>query len=81
MYKEAQELPVNPPRGEHDARQEGLGGARPVGICLAVPRRLGARSGLKTVDYRQRWLQTRSSGPGGPAGSVRSVGHSPAFGT
>ena len=51
--EEAQELPVNPSRGGHDAGQKGVGGARPVGICLAVARHLGARSCLKElVDIR-----------------------------
>ena len=40
---------MNPPRGRHHTRQEGVGGALPVGICLAVPRHLGARSGLKEL--------------------------------
>jgi hypothetical protein len=30
--EEAQELPVNPPRGRHDTRQKGVCGALPVGI-------------------------------------------------
>ena len=47
--EEAQELPVNPSRGGHDARQKGVGGARPGGICLAVTRHLDARSGLKEL--------------------------------
>ena len=41
--EEAQELPVNALRGRHDARQEGVCGARPVGIGLAIPCRLGGR--------------------------------------
>ena len=47
--EEAQELPVNAPRGRHDTRQEGVCGARPIGIRLAVPCHLGARSGLEEL--------------------------------
>ena len=49
--EEAQELPTNQTRGRHDTRQKGVCGAWPVGICLAVPRHLGACRGLeKLVD-------------------------------
>ena len=44
-----QELPVNPPRGRHDTRQKGVCGALPVGIRLAIPGHLGARSGLEEL--------------------------------
>jgi hypothetical protein len=47
--EEAQELPVNPPRGRHDTRQKGVCGALPVGIRLAIPGHLGARSGLEEL--------------------------------
>ena len=47
--EEAQELPVNPPRGGHDARQKGVLGARPGGISVTVPIHLGERSGLKEL--------------------------------
>ena len=47
--EEAQELPVNAPRGRHDARQEGVCGALPVGIRLAIPCHLGARRGLEEL--------------------------------
>ena len=33
--EEAQELPVNPPRGGHDARQKGIGGALGSASCVA----------------------------------------------
>ena len=45
--EEAQELPVNPTRGQHDTRQKAVCGARQkVGICLAVSCHLGACCGL-----------------------------------
>ena len=47
--EEAQELSVNPPRGGHDARQKGVGGARAVGISVTIPLHLGARSGLEDL--------------------------------
>ena len=47
--EEAQKLPVNPTRGRHDAGQEGVGSARPVGIAIAIPRHLGARRGLEEL--------------------------------
>lgn len=47
--EEAQELPVNPPRGRHATRQKGVCGALPVGIRLAIPGHLGARSGLEEL--------------------------------
>jgi len=47
--EEAQELPVNPPRGQHDTRQKGVCGALPVGIRLAIPGHLGARRGLEEL--------------------------------
>ena len=40
---------MNPPRGGHDARQKGVGGARPCGICLAVSCHLGACRGLEEL--------------------------------
>ena len=42
--EEAQELPVNAARGRHDTRQKGVCGALQVGIRLAIPCHLGARS-------------------------------------
>ena len=51
--EEAQELPVNPTRGRHDAGQEGVSSARPVGIAIVIPRHLGARRLLQEpVDIR-----------------------------
>jgi hypothetical protein len=51
--EEAQELPVNPTRGRHDTGQEGVSGARPVGIGSAIPCHRGARRGLEElVDIR-----------------------------
>ena len=47
--EEAQELPVNAPRGRHDTRQEGVCGALPVGIRLTIPCHLGARRGLEEL--------------------------------
>ena len=41
--EEAQELPVNPARGRHDAGQKGVSSARSVGIGVTIPRHLGAR--------------------------------------
>ena len=47
--EEAQELSVNPPRGGHDARQKGVGGARAVGISVTIPFHLGVCSGLEEL--------------------------------
>ena len=47
--EEAQELPVNPTRGRHDTGQEGISGAQPVGIGLAIPCHLGALRGLEEL--------------------------------
>ena len=47
--EEAQELPVNPPRGRHDTRQKGVCGALQVVIRLVIPGHLGARSGLEEL--------------------------------
>ena len=47
--EEAQELPVNPPRGRHDTRQKGVCGALPVGIRLAMEGHLGELRGLEEL--------------------------------
>jgi hypothetical protein len=51
--EEAQELPVNPTRGRHDAGQKSVGSARSVGVGVTIPRHLGARRLLQEpVDIR-----------------------------
>ena len=36
--EEAQKLPVNPARGRHYTRQEGVGGAQPCGVASRLTR-------------------------------------------
>ena len=45
--EEAQEPPVNPSRGGHDARQKGVGGARPVGLWLKADNKVSPREKSK----------------------------------
>ena len=47
--EEAQELAVDPTRSADDARQEGVGDARPRGVGLPVAVHLGARCGLEEL--------------------------------
>ena len=50
--EKAQKLSMHPPRGRHDAGQEGIGDTIAVGVALAIPSNLGARSGLE----EPRWV-------------------------
>ena len=47
--EKAQKLSMHPPRGRHDAGQEGIGDTIAVGVALAIPINLGARSGLEEL--------------------------------
>ena len=47
--EKAQKLSMHPPRGRHDAGQEGIGDTIAVGVALAIPSNLGARSGLEEL--------------------------------
>ena len=47
--EKAQKLSMHPPRGRHDEGQEGIGDTIAVGVALAIPINLGARSGLEEL--------------------------------
>lgn len=74
--EEAQELPVNPPRGRHDTRQKGVCGALPVGIRLAIPCHLSARSGLvELVDIVVAQLPVAANVPAVVAAELVGAGN------
>ena len=74
--EEAQELPVNPTRGRNDTRQKSVGGALPVGICLAVPCPLGACRGLEElVDIRVAQLPVAAHVPEVVAADLMGAGN------
>ena len=67
---------MNPTLGRHDTRQKGVGGALPVGICLAVQRHLGTRSGLKDlVDIGVAQLPVASGVPAVVAAELVGAGN------
>ena len=73
--EEAQELPMNPTRGRHDTRQKGVCGAL-IGICLAVPRHLGACRGLEElVDIGVAQLTIAAHVPGVVAAELVGAGN------
>jgi hypothetical protein len=74
--EEAQELPVNAPRGRHDTRQKGVCGALPVGIRLAIRCHLGARSGLEElVDIGVAQLPVAANVPAVVAAELVGAGN------
>ena len=73
--EEAQELPVNAPRGRHDARQEGVCGALPVGIRLAIPCHLGACGLEELVDIVVAQLPVAANVPAVVAAELVGAGN------
>ena len=55
--EEEQQLPVNPTRGRHGTRQEGIDSSRTVGVAVTILRHLILRCVLQEpVDIRVAWL-------------------------